>query len=106
MQKSNVTAHIRDFLAECRAVNRTSNARMRLPPGSTRARVTTANARWASACEARDRGEAMLESRGYGALVPLIKEVARLERMGMDPTPARRALAEATKQAAKCEVMK
>lgn len=87
MQKSNVTNHARDFLAECRAVNRASNARMRLPPGSTRARVTTANARWASACEARDRGEVMLESRGYGALVPLIKEVRALSEWAWTPRP-------------------
>lgn len=37
------------------AVERRSEARRALPPGSTRARVTTANARWATACEARDR---------------------------------------------------
>lgn len=36
-------------------VRKTSEARRLLPPGSSRARVTTANARWASACEARDR---------------------------------------------------
>jgi hypothetical protein len=30
-------------------------ARHRLPPGSTRARVTTANANWARAAEHRDR---------------------------------------------------
>ena len=38
-----------------RDVTRTSEARRRLPIGSTRARVTTANARWASACEERQR---------------------------------------------------
>lgn len=32
-----------------------SAARGRLPPGSSRARVTTANANWASAAERRDR---------------------------------------------------
>ena len=35
-----------------------SNRRRMLPPGSSRARVTTANAKWAIACEARDRVEA------------------------------------------------
>lgn len=30
-------------------------ARAALPPGSSRARVTTANKRWAIACEAMDR---------------------------------------------------
>jgi hypothetical protein len=32
-----------------------SEARRALPPGSSRARVTTANARWARAAEERDR---------------------------------------------------
>jgi hypothetical protein len=36
-------------------VTATSERRRALPPGSSRARVTTANARWATACEARDR---------------------------------------------------
>ena len=34
-----------------------SDARRLLPPGSPRARVTTANARWSTACEHRDRIE-------------------------------------------------
>lgn len=37
-----------------------SEARAALPPGSTRARVTTANARWARAAEERDRVAAQL----------------------------------------------
>ena len=36
-------------------------ARHALPPGSSRARVTTANARWASAAEARDRIQEQIE---------------------------------------------
>lgn len=32
-----------------------AEARGRLPPGTSRARVTTANARWARAAEERDR---------------------------------------------------
>ena len=32
-----------------------SEARRSLPPGSSRARVTTTNARWANACEAFER---------------------------------------------------
>ena len=40
-----------------RDVERTSKARQALPPGSSRAKVTTANARWARACEARARLE-------------------------------------------------
>lgn len=38
-----------------RKVVRTSERRRALPPGSSRARVTTANAKWTIACEARDR---------------------------------------------------
>lgn len=38
-----------------KAMQRASNARHALPPGSSRARVTTANARHATACEAYDR---------------------------------------------------
>lgn len=34
-----------------------AEARSRLPAGASRARVTTANARWATAAEARDRRE-------------------------------------------------
>lgn len=33
---------------------RLAEARSKLPPGSSRARVTSANARWARAAEARD----------------------------------------------------
>lgn len=35
--------------------DRLTEARFALPPGSSRARVTTANARWSRAAEARDR---------------------------------------------------
>ena len=38
-------------------------ARAALPAGSSRARVTTANARWATACEARDRALAEYEAK-------------------------------------------
>lgn len=37
-------------------------SRMRLPAGSSRARVTTANARWARAAEHRDRLQDQLTS--------------------------------------------
>ncbi len=36
------------------AAQRAAEARRALPPGSSRARVTTANARWAAAAEYRD----------------------------------------------------
>lgn len=39
-------------------------ARAALPAGSSRARVTTANARWATAAEHRDRCEAALVAAG------------------------------------------
>lgn len=37
-----------------------AQARAKLPPGSSRARVTSANARWARAAEHRDRLERQL----------------------------------------------
>lgn len=40
--------------AEAKA-QKACDTRAALPPGSSRARVTTANARWATAAEARDR---------------------------------------------------
>lgn len=39
-------------------LERASEARRALPPGSSRARVTTANARWATASEAHERARA------------------------------------------------
>lgn len=47
-----------DLIAYIRAEEaslRASIVRRDLPPGSTRAKVTTANARWANAAEDRDR---------------------------------------------------
>ena len=48
-------------------VQSASDARMRLEPGSTRARVTTANARLNVACEARDRYAEIVERLEKGA---------------------------------------
>lgn len=48
-----------------RKVAAASEARFRLPAGASRARVTTANARWATACEARDRVESALKQKGF-----------------------------------------
>lgn len=42
--------------------DRLCRSRAALPPGSSRARVTTANARWARAAEARDRIAAQLDA--------------------------------------------
>lgn len=43
------------LLAAERASARAAAARSRLPPGSSRARVTSANAKWSRAAEHRDR---------------------------------------------------
>lgn len=44
----------RDLAAAERRSEKLAEARSKLPPGSSRARVTTANARWARAAEYRD----------------------------------------------------
>jgi hypothetical protein len=44
------------------ASDRASEARRALPPGSSRARVTTANARWMRAAEERDRVQKLLDA--------------------------------------------
>lgn len=48
-------AQIRAYLAAEKASARAADARAALPIGASRARVTTANARWRSAAEERDR---------------------------------------------------
>ncbi len=49
-------------LAECtKKAEKACAYRASLPIGSSRARVTTANARWATWAEARDKAEAKLE---------------------------------------------
>lgn len=54
-------AEAQRFLKEKeRASERASRARAALEPGSSRARVTTANANWAVAAEARERAAARL----------------------------------------------
>lgn len=52
---------IRRFLDAELASRKAADARMALPPGSTRARVTSANARWMSCAEERDRAAADLD---------------------------------------------
>lgn len=51
MTASQAIAYIRATEASLRA----STARCDLPPGSSRAKVTSANARWTGAAEERDR---------------------------------------------------
>lgn len=48
-------AQLRAYLAAEKASARAADARAALPIGASRARVTTANARWRSAAEERDR---------------------------------------------------
>lgn len=47
-----------------KATQKCTAARAALPAGSSRARVTTANARWMTAAEHRDRCEARLVNAG------------------------------------------
>lgn len=49
--KRKIVAYLDAYEASARA----ADARSSLPQGSSRAKVTTANARWASAAEERDR---------------------------------------------------
>lgn len=53
--RQEVHRKVRAYLAAHEAAAKACDARSSLPPGSTRARVTSANARWASAAEERDR---------------------------------------------------
>ncbi|MCB9507993.1 MAG: hypothetical protein H6697_10040 [Myxococcales bacterium] len=55
-----ILAAAKNLVAAQKATEKAGAARHALPPGSTRARVTTANARWASQAEERDRCEAAL----------------------------------------------
>ena len=68
------------YLAACRAVNVTSEARRDLPRGSSRAKVTSANAKWSACCEHRDRIADNLRAEGLGDLVAAIDRLAGVER--------------------------
>lgn len=54
-RRKEVKRRVVAFLDAYEASVRASEARAALPPGSSRAKVTTANARWMSAAEERDR---------------------------------------------------
>ncbi len=54
----------RDLEAAELAMLKASAARAALPAGSSRAKVTTANARWSTKCEQRDRVEDRLVAAG------------------------------------------
>lgn len=43
------------YIRACEASTKAGNARRNLPAGTSRARVTSANARWSNAAEHRDR---------------------------------------------------
>lgn len=53
---------VRELVAAQARSTKASEARLALPAGSSRARVTTANARWMRASEERDRREAALRA--------------------------------------------
>lgn len=74
------------LVAAERKVTRTSEARRALPPGSSRARVTSANARWARACEARDRILADINAIQEREAVPGVFPVVLLIRVAF-PSP-------------------
>lgn len=52
---ADLAALLKKYLEAQKASERAMEARMKLAAGSTRARSTTANARWAQAAEGRDR---------------------------------------------------
>lgn len=55
------------YKAFAKSAARAAEARFKLPAGSTRARVTTANARWARSAEARDARERLLRDQFVAA---------------------------------------
>lgn len=57
----------REYQRLARSSERWAARRASLPPGSSRARVTTANAKWAQAAEARDIREAQIRAALEGA---------------------------------------
>lgn len=62
--RQNVDIAFRALINAQRACDKACAARAALPAGSSRAKVTTANARWMSACEERDRREQALRDLG------------------------------------------
>ena len=72
MTRPRLSPEARAYLKAAGASKRASEARRDLPAGSSRAKVTTANARWISAAEERDRSAALLtpEDRVAVGLLP------------------------------------
>lgn len=55
-----ILAHDKEYQRLVKASEKAFEARAAQPPGSSRAKVTTANARWMAYAEARDRREKQL----------------------------------------------
>lgn len=64
LRAEELIATLREYRAAEVAVAKASARRRAIPAGGSRAQVTTANARWMSACEHRDRIEARLADYG------------------------------------------
>ena len=64
---------LRELRAAFRARSRASARRRDLPVGSSRARLTTANARWMTACEEWDRVEKKARDAGMEHLVDMVR---------------------------------
>lgn len=76
-----MTPAAREYLAACWASEKASKARFALPAGSSRAKVTTANKRWESAAEHRDRLEARLSPEELAE----VRQRIALERAKKEP---------------------
>lgn len=70
---SNVVEMLAQYRDAQRASERASDARASLAPGSSRARVTTANARWMRASEHRNRLEARVRELGVNAHASVVR---------------------------------
>lgn len=75
---------VRALVAAQARSTKTSEARLALPAGSSRARVTTANARWMRASEDRDRREAALRAALERTNVPELAEMRRAASAQID----------------------
>lgn len=75
---------VRELVAAQARSTKASEARLALPAGSSRARVTTANARWMRASEERDRREAALRVALERTCVPELAEMHRAASAQID----------------------
>lgn len=79
-----IDALVRALDAAQKASTKASDARSALPAGSSRARVTTANARWMRASEHRDRCEAALRAALASACIPELAEAHKAASAKID----------------------